>query len=97
MCAKVEEALIEQEIHIPPKLFLRKELDKDDKEKAKEMAQKRGLTITEDETEATHILYPAAEGDNEVYCRPVFKKGDKCMVHFYRMPVSKGPDGTAKS
>eukprot|EP00094_Tigriopus_californicus_P005291 TCALIF_05101-PA protein Name:"Similar to SMARCC2 SWI/SNF complex subunit SMARCC2 (Homo sapiens)" AED:0.04 eAED:0.04 QI:0/0.66/0.57/0.85/1/1/7/277/1078 len=94
MCTKVEEALIEHEMHMLPKLFLRKELDKDDKDKVKEVAQRRGLTLTEDETEATHILYPAAEGDTEIYCRPVFKKGDKCMVHFYRMPESRDNYGT---
>jgi hypothetical protein len=28
------------------------------------------------------------DDDSEGYCRPVFKKGEKCLVHFYRLPVS---------
>ena len=32
--------------------------------------------------------FPVAEDDSEGYCRPVFKKGEKCLVHFYRLPVS---------
>ena len=91
MCIKMEEALVEQEIHFVPKLFLSKQLNKDenkeDKDKVKEIAKKRGFAIVDDEAEATHILYPASDPDGEAYARPVFRKGDKCLVHFYRFPV----------
>ena len=88
MCSKIEEALIEQELHFPPKLFLTKDLaDKEEREKVKEIAKRRNLTIVDTEDEATHLIHPAGDADGDVYCRPVFKKGEKCLVHFYRFPV----------
>ena len=107
MCSKIEESLIEHELHFPPRLHLAKGLDRyvycvcalcmiyfmcvlyrDDRERAKEVAKRRGLVIVDEEGEATHVLHPVGDVDSEVYCRPVFKKGEKCLVHFYRFPVS---------
>lgn len=34
------------------------------------------------------------DADGDAYCRPVFRKGDRCMVHFYRMPESRDNWGT---
>ena len=36
--------------------------------------KKKGGTITEDEDEATHILFPKVELNNELYARYVFRK-----------------------
>ena len=58
------------------------------REKCREVAKRRGLEIVEDESSSTHIVHPPVDMDSEVYCRPVFKKGEKCLVHFYRFPVS---------
>ncbi len=88
MCMKMEEALIEHELHVVPKLFLIDDMSKEEKDKAKEIAKKRGMTIVGSESEATHILHPSSDADENAYCRPVFKKGEKCLVHFYREPVS---------
>ena len=41
MCQKIEEALVEAELHKVPKVFLRKEIDKEDREKIKEMGKKK--------------------------------------------------------
>jgi len=89
MCHEIEEALIQNELHTPPRLFFNKELSKEDKDKAKEIATRHSITVVEEEGEATHILHPQVEPDQEGYCRPVFKKGDKCLIHFYRIPVMK--------
>ena len=58
------------------------------REKVKDIVKKKGGTITEDEDEATHILYPKVELNNELYARPVFRRGDKCLIHFIMMPDS---------
>lgn len=88
MCQKVEDVLEKKRFHITPKLFLHKDLSKEDKEKVKEIAKKRKATIVESESDATHILYPSTDPDNDMYCKGVFKRGDKCLMHFYRMPES---------
>ena len=41
------------------------------------------------EEEATHILHPVAEANDESYARAVFKRGEKCLVHFYRSVRTK--------
>merc|ERR1711963_707986 len=88
MRQKVEEALEKKKYHISPKFFLRKNLDKEDVSKIKELAKKRGASIVESEENATHILYPSSDMSDDMFCRGVFKRGDKCLVHFYRMPES---------
>ena len=66
------------------RVFLRKELDKEEKDLANKLIKKRGLEVVDDEEEATHILYPRTGADGEAYARMMFRKGEKCMVHFYR-------------
>merc|ERR1712045_1064637 len=89
ICTWGEEALIEKEFHVVPKLFLTKDLPKADKERCKDAAAKMNMTIVEKLEEGTHILYPSVDPDSDAYCRAVFKRGDKCLVHFYRMPESQ--------
>lgn len=88
MCQKVEEALEKKKYHVSPKLCIHKSLAKEDRDKVKEIAKKMKAKIVESEDEATHILYPSIDPDLDMFCRGVFKRGDKCLVHFYRMPES---------
>ena len=88
MCQKVEEALGKKGYHLSPQLFLYKTLSKEEKEKVKEVAKKLKATMVDSEDEATHIVHPSTDPDLDMYCRGVFKRGDKCLVHFYRMPES---------
>jgi SWI/SNF related-matrix-associated actin-dependent regulator of chromatin subfamily C len=46
------------------------------------------VPLAEDESEATHVLYPPTDPDADAYCKAMFRRGDKCLVHFYRMPES---------
>ena len=88
MCQKVEETLEKKKHHLAPKFFLTKGLNKEDKDKIKELAKKFQASIVDNENDATHILYPSTDLDFDMFCRGVFKRGDKCLVHFYRMPES---------
>jgi len=91
MFKKAEEALVTEEIHLVPKLFIMKDLlDEEDTDRIKSIAKKFNAKIVSDEDDATHIIYPNDEEneDESSYCRAVFKKGDKCLVHFYGMPES---------
>ena len=80
--------MIAKGYHVEPKFSLRKDLPKEDKERVRDLAKKRNAKIVDAESEATHILYPSVDPDNEVYCKPIFRRGEKCLLHFYRMPES---------
>ncbi len=54
----------------------------------REIAKRRDLTICENESDATHILHPPTDIE-DAYARPIFRKADKCLVHFYRFPESR--------
>ena len=88
MCQKVEEVLEKKRFHVSPKFFLHKDLSKEEKEQAKDIAQQRKATVVETEADATHILHPSTDPDCEMFCKGVFKRGAFCLVHFYRMPES---------
>ena len=88
MLAKAEEVLVDRDIHVPPKVFLTKEIPKEDRDKLKEITKKLRGSVVDAEKDATHVLYPSGDPDGDAYCKAVFKRGDKCMVHFYRMPES---------
>ena len=91
MCAKAEEALVEQGIHLLPKVYFTRDMPKNERERLSELVNSKklaGWEVVDEEADATHIIHPSADPDDAAYCRAVFKKGDKCMVHFYRMPES---------
>ena len=88
MCQKIIEVLEKKRLHVPPKVFLHKDLSKDLKDKVKDLAKKMKLNVTETEKDATHILHSSVDPDGDMFCKGVFKRADKCMVHFYRMPES---------
>ena len=52
-----------------------------------DIAKKRQLAIVDKDEDATHILHPVPEADDESYARAVFKRGEKCLVHFYRSDI----------
>ncbi len=88
MCREIRAALVDKELEAAPKLFLSKALSKEDREKVERIAKKRDMALVEDEESATHVLHPPHEVDDG-YARPVFKKGERCLVHFYRFPESR--------
>ncbi len=85
---QAEETLIQKGYHSEFKFYLRKDLPKEDKERIRDIAKKRNAKLVEAEAEASHIVYPSADPDNDAYCKAIFRRGEKCLVHFYRMPES---------
>jgi len=94
MCLKIEESLKQQKLYIPPVIYFQDNIKSSEREKAKDIVKKKGGTITEDEEEATHLVHPKVDLNNELYARPVFRHGDKCLVHFLMMPDSHDNWGT---
>ena len=69
MCLKVEESLKSQKLYTPPAVLIKDNVKAADRDKAKEIVKKKGGSVTEDEEEATHIIHPKVELDNELYAR----------------------------
>lgn len=63
-------------------------MTKEVRDRVIDIAKKRSVAIVENESEASHVIYPSTDPDNDAFCKAIFKKGDKCLVHFYRMPES---------
>jgi len=94
MCMKVEEALSEEQLYMVPIVMIKDNVKSNDRDRAKDIVNKRGGQITDDMEEATHIIHPKVDPNPDLYCRPVFRRGDKCLVHFIQMPDSSDNWGT---
>jgi len=88
MCLKVEEALIDLNLHKVPVVLIKENVREKERDKVRDLVKKRGGQITNDEDEATHIIHPKVDPNPDLYCRPVFRRSDKCLVHFMQMPDS---------
>merc|ERR1719361_2162964 len=88
MCMQVQEHLIEQDLYKVPVVLIKDNVKEKDKNKVKDIVEKRGGQITSNEDDATHVVHSKVELNNDLYCRPVFRKHDKCLVHFLYMPDS---------
>lgn len=88
MLLDIETALIESECLRLPIVYVKPEVDKSTSNRVKEIITNHQGEITEDEEEATHIIYPAADPLPEEFARPNFKKDKHVMIHWYYFPES---------
>jgi len=88
MCIQVQEDLIEQDLYKVPVVMIKDNLKEKEKNKVRDIVEKRGGQITSNEDDATHVVHNKVELNNDLYCRPVFRRHDKCLVHFLYMPDS---------
>ncbi|XP_045779311.1 SWI/SNF complex subunit SMARCC2 isoform X1 [Maniola jurtina] len=88
MMMDIETSLITAEIIRSPCIFIRPEVDKATANKVKDIIVNHQGEICEDEEDATHIVYPCVDPLEEEYARPVFKRGNSVLVHWYYFPDS---------
>ncbi|KOB77929.1 Uncharacterized protein OBRU01_01454 [Operophtera brumata] len=74
MMLEIESSLLGAELIRTPCVFIRAEVDK--------------ATANKDEEEATHIIYPTVDPLEEEYARPVFRRGNHALIHWYYLPDS---------
>ncbi|XP_050546490.1 SWI/SNF complex subunit SMARCC2 isoform X2 [Daktulosphaira vitifoliae] len=87
MFMNIEKALISAKSLTLPVIFIQPDVDK--KEKLKEIIKRHQGTITENEQEATHIVYPNVDPIDEEYARPVYKNRERwSLLHWYYFPDS---------
>lgn len=88
MLMEIDTALLEAECLRMPICYIRPEVDKSLSLKVKEIISNHQGEITEDEEEATHIIYPVVDPLSEEYARPSFKRDKNIMMHWYYFPDS---------
>ncbi|CAH0731849.1 unnamed protein product, partial [Brenthis ino] len=88
MMMEIESSLLGAELLRSPCIFIRPEVDKTTANKVKDIIVNHQGEICEDEEDATHIIYPAVDPLEEEYARPVFRRGNSVLVHWYYFPDS---------
>ncbi|XP_065344355.1 SWI/SNF complex subunit SMARCC2 isoform X2 [Cloeon dipterum] len=86
--ASMEKTLVQNKCIILPVVFLRPDLDKATQSKIRETVKRHQGTITENEDQATHIVYPACDPLDEEYARPLFHRDRMVLLHWYYFPDS---------
>lgn len=88
MLEVIETALIETECFRLPVVYVRPDVEKPLAAKLRAIIASHQGEITEDEDEASHIVYPIVEPLTEEYARPTFRRGQHIMLHWYYFPHS---------
>ncbi|XP_060805963.1 SWI/SNF complex subunit SMARCC2 isoform X2 [Amyelois transitella] len=87
MMMEIESSLNSAEVVRTPCVYIRPDVDKATVNKIKEIIGHHG-DICEDEEDATHIIYPTVDPLEEEYARPVFRRGNHVLMHWYYLPDS---------
>lgn len=85
---EIETALSESELYRFPTAYIRPEVDDELRETITEILENHQGTITDNEKEATHIIYPNVDPLPEDFARPTFRRGKHVMIHWYYFPES---------
>lgn len=85
---EIETALIEAECLRLPVVYIRPEVDEELRESIIEIISHHQGEITDDEEDATHVIYPKVDPLPEDYARPTFRRGRHIMMHWYYLPES---------
>jgi len=71
-----------------PSIFVRSDVDKTTAAKVKEAIRRHQGTVVENETDATHIIYPPVDPMEEEFARPCMKRDRTVLLHWYYFPDS---------
>lgn len=88
MFTSIEKALVQNKCLIFPTVYVRPEVDKATQSKIKETIKRHQGTMTENEDQATHIIYPSCDILEEEYARPLFQREKMVLLHWYYLPDS---------
>ncbi|XP_049864121.1 SWI/SNF complex subunit SMARCC2 isoform X2 [Schistocerca gregaria] len=88
MFMNVEKVLIQNKCLTMPIVYVRSDVDKALQGKIKDIIKRHQGSITDNEEEATHIIYPPCDPLEEEYARPVMKRDRSVLLHWYYFPDS---------
>lgn len=88
MLLEIESCLIDAEIFRLPMIYIRPEVERPLAGKIREIIQNHQAELTEDEEEATHIVYPETDPHPDDYARATFKRDKNVWLHWCYFPES---------
>lgn len=88
MMLEIESCLIDAEIFRLPNIYIRPEVERSLASKIREIITNHQADLTEEEEDATHIVYPDVDPLPEEYARPTFKRDKNVLLHWYYFPES---------
>lgn len=88
MFMNVEKVLIQNKCLTMPVVYVRSEVEKSMQVKIKDVIKRHQGSITDNEEEATHIIYPPCDPLDEEYARPTMKRDRMVLLHWYYFPDS---------
>ncbi|XP_069673998.1 SWI/SNF complex subunit SMARCC2 isoform X2 [Periplaneta americana] len=88
MFMNVEKVLIQNKCLTMPVVFVRSEVEKSMQAKVKDIIKRHQGSVTDNEDEATHIIYPPCDPLDEEYARPTMKRDRMVLLHWYYFPDS---------
>ncbi|KAK7864658.1 hypothetical protein R5R35_012427 [Gryllus longicercus] len=88
MFMNVEKVLIQNKCLIMPVVYVRSEVEKTVANKIKDTIKRHQGSLTDNEEEATHIIYPPCDPFEEEYARPTMKRDRMVLLHWYYFPDS---------
>uniref|UniRef100_A0A1A9ZNX2 SWI/SNF complex subunit SMARCC2 n=1 Tax=Glossina pallidipes TaxID=7398 RepID=A0A1A9ZNX2_GLOPL len=90
LLSDIEQELVEADLYRIPYIYIRPEVDMDKQlsTRLREILATRRVEIVSNEEDATHIIYPVVDPHHDEYARPVFKRGNHVMLHWYCLPES---------
>ncbi|KAJ9584608.1 hypothetical protein L9F63_021050 [Diploptera punctata] len=88
MFMNVEKVLIQNKCLTMPVVYVRPDVEKSMQGKIKDIIKRHQGSITDNEDEATHIIYPPCDPLDEEYARPTMKRDRMVLLHWYYFPDS---------
>lgn len=88
MFMNVEKVLLQNKCVTMPIIFVRSDVEKSVATRVKDIVKRHQGTVTDNEEEASHIIYPVCDPLDEEYARPVMKRDRMVILHWYYFPDS---------
>lgn len=88
MFQMIEKSLIQHKFYSYPAICIKPDIDKNLTSKLKEIIRKRNGVVTDNEANASHILYPHCDPLEEEYARPGGRQDKMVFMHWYYFPDS---------
>lgn len=89
MFMNIEKNLIHNKCLVMPNVYIQSDVDKSSRDRVKEIIKRHQGIVTDNEEEATHIIFPAVDPLDEEFARAVFRYKDQwVLLHWYYFPDS---------